>query len=486
MTELALRPAVDLVAALRAGEVGARELLDVYLARVDRLNPPLNAVVTLDVERARAAADAADAARARGASLGALHGLPMTVKDTLETAGLRTTAGAPVHAEHVPVRDATLVARLRAAGAVIFGKTNTPVFAGDAQTYNPVFGVTRNPWDLARSCGGSSGGSAVAVAVGLAGAEVGSDIGGSIRNPAHYCGVYGLKPTYGVIPARGHIPGPPGSLGDLDLGVMGPLARSAADLDLLLGVLAGPDEWDAVGWRLALPPPRRTSLREYRVAAWLDDPYCSVDDAVRARGEATVAALRAAGVAVDTEARPVPDLGAAYRCYERLLWPVMSGGMTADQVEELARVAALATPDDANAFDRFTRAVPLRHRDWVAVDEERQQLRAAWAEFFRRFDVLLCPIAPTAALPHDHEGTLLARTMRVNGVERPCIDQLVWAGLVTMALLPSTVAPVGRTASGLPVGLQVVGPYLEDRTTTDFAARLADVIGGYETPPSAR
>jgi amidase len=164
----------------------------------------------------------------------------------------------------------------------------------------------------------------------------------------------------------------------------------------------------------------------------------------------------------------------------------MSGGMAPDEVEELARVAALATPDDANAFDRFTRAVPIRHRDWIAVDEERQKLRAQWAEFFRRFDVLLCPITTTAAVPHDHEGTLLARTIRVNGAERPYLDQIVWAGFVTMALLPSTVAPVGRTANDLPVGLQVVGPYLEDRTTIDFAARLAEVIGGYEPPPLAR
>jgi amidase len=485
MTDLTLRPAVDLVAALRTGEVGSRELLDRYLARVERLNPALNAVVTLDVERARAAADAADAARLRGAALGPLHGLPMTVKDTLETAGLRTTAGAPVLAEHVPARDATLVARLRAAGAVIFGKTNTPIFAGDAQTYNPVFGVTRNPWDGARSCGGSSGGSAVAVAVGMSAAEVGSDIGGSIRNPAHYCGVYGLKPTHGIIPARGHVPGPPGSLGEFDLGVMGPLARSAADLQLLLDVLAGPDEADAVAWRLALPPPRRRALREYRVAAWLDDPYCPVDAEVRARGQATIAALREAGVQVDEAARPVADLGAVYRCYERLLWPLMSGGMDPDQVDELAGVAASSAPDDGNAFDRFARAVPLRYREWVVVDEERQQLRAQWAEFFRRFDVLLCPITPTAAIPHDHEGTLLSRTIRVDGAERPYLDQLVWAGLVTMALLPATMAPVGRTSQNLPVGLQIVGPYLEDRTTIDFATRLAEVIGGYEPPPGA-
>ncbi len=485
MTDLALRPATELVAALRTGAVGSRELLDLYLARVERLNPALNAVVTLDVERARAAAEAADAARARGELLGPLHGLPMTVKDTLETAGVRTTAGAPELAGHVPSRDATLVARLRKAGAVVFGKTNTPTYAGDAQTFNPVFGVTRNPWDVERSCGGSSGGSAVAVAAGLSAAEIGSDIGGSIRNPAHYCGVYGLKTTHGIVPARGHVPGPPGALGAYDLGVMGPLGRSADDLALLLDVIAGPDEAAAAGWRLTLPPPRRSALREYRVAAWLDDPYCPVDAAVRGRGEATVAALRAAGVAVDEKARPVPDLGAAYRCYEKLLWPVMSGGLTPDQVAELAQMAAISEPDDANALDRFARAVTLRHRDWVFLDEERQQLRAAWAEFFRRFDVLICPITPVAAIPHDQEGTLLSRSITVNGAARPYLDQIVWAGLVTMVLLPATVAPVGRTPAGLPVGLQIVGPYLEDRTTIDFARRLGEVIGGYEPPPGS-
>jgi amidase len=483
MTDLALRPAVELVAALAHGEVGARELLDHYLARVERLNPHLNAVVTLDVARARAAADAADAARARGALLGPLHGLPMTIKDTLETAGLRTTAGAPIFAEHVPSADATVVARARAAGAVIFGKTNTPSFAGDVQTYNPVFGVTQNPWDASRTCGGSSGGSAVAVAAGLAGAEIGSDIGGSIRTPAFCCGVYGHKPTHGILPPRGHIPGLPGTLAEYDLGVMGPLGRSADDLALLLDVLAGPDEADATAWRLALPPPRRQALRDYRVAVWLDDPFAPVGAEVQEAGAAVVAALRRAGVAVDESARPVPDLGAVHRCYEKLLWPILSGGMTADEAAELARVAAAAPPDDANVFDRFTRAVTLSHRDWIAVDEERQQLRRRWAEFFTRFDVLLCPISPVPPIPHQHADTILARTIRVNGAERSYVELLVWAGLVTMALLPATAVPIGRTPAGLPVGLQVVGPYLEDRTPITFARRLADVIGGYVAPP---
>jgi amidase len=196
-----------------------------------------------------------------------------------------------------------------------------------------------------------------------------------------------------------------------------------------------------------------------------------------------VEALRAAGVQVDEQARPVRDLGTAYRCYEKLLWPILSGGMAQADVDELARVAAMSEPDDANVFDRFTRAVPLRYRDWIALDEERQQIRAGWADFFKSFDVLVCPITPVAAIPHDQSATLLARTIQVNGKERPYLDQIVWAGLVTMALLPATAAPVGRTPSGLPVGLQIVGPYLEDRTTIDFARQLGTVFAGYEPPP---
>jgi amidase len=407
----------------------------------------------------------------------------MTVKDTLETAGLRTTAGATMLADHVPAEDATVVARARAAGAVVFGKTNTPPFAGDVQTYNPIFGVTRNPWNLERTCGGSSGGSAVAVAAGLAGAEIGSDIGGSIRTPAHCCGVYGHKPTHGIIPSRGHIPGPPGTVGEYDLGVMGPLGRSADDLALLLDALTGPDAADARAWRLTLPPPRGRSLKDYRVAVWMDDPFSPVDAEVQAQGAAAVAALRKAGVTVDETARPVPDLGAVHRCYEKLLWPILSGGLMPDEVAELARVAETTAPDPTNVFDRFTRAVTLRARDWIAVDEERQQLRRGWAEFFTRFDVLLCPIWPVPAIAHDTEGTILGRTIRVNGEERSYIELIVWAGLVTMALLPATSAPIGRTPAGLPVNLQLVGPYLEDRTTIDFARRLAEVIGGYVPPP---
>jgi amidase len=479
----AFRSATVLAAAIRDRQIGSRELLDYYLARIERLNPCINAVVTLDVERARRRADAADAALRRSVVLGPLHGVPMTVKDCMEVAGLRTTAGAEVHAGHVPAHDAPAVQRLTEAGAVIFGKTNTPSLAMDAQTYNPIFGTTNNPWNAARSPGGSSGGAAAAVAAGLTALELGSDIGGSIRSPAHCCGVYGLKPTYGLIPTRGHIPPAPGARTEVDINVLGPLARSAADLDLALDVLAGPDADRGVAWRLQLPPARHRSLREYRVAAWLDDSQYPVDGAVRERLEAAVEALRNRGIAVDGRARPGFSLADAHQDFQRLLFPVTGWNFAPEAFEAMASYAQQVADDKTNPMSAMVASITLRHRQWLDANERREEYRAKWRAFFRNYDVLLCPINPVAAIRHDHNPDFTERTITVNGAARPYDDQMVWAGLVGMAYLPATVAPVGRTRDGLPVGVQIVGPYLEDRTPIDFARRLADVVGGFEAPP---
>jgi len=483
VVDLAFYSALELVVAIRNREISSRELLDHYLKRIEQYNPKINALVTLDIERAKKRADEADAALARGEQWGPLHGLPMTIKDTIETAGVRTTAGAPIHADHIPVQDAPAVARLKTAGAIVFGKTNAPVFAMDLQTYNPIFGVTNNPWDLSRSPGGSSGGSAAALAAGLTGLEIGSDIGGSIRNPAHYCGVYGHKPTYDIIPLRGHIPGPPGSLSGTDIAVLGPLARSAKDLSLALSILAGPDADEDRAWRLELPSPRRGSLREYRVAAWLDDPACPIDVEVRTCLEAAVAALRQEKVAVHEQARPGFHFADALHTYFRLLWGATSPGFPREQIEELASAAGQIPSEADGYWDHFVRASSQRHYDWLLANEARAHYRMRWAEFFQHYDVLLCPITPTPAVPHDHSEPMMARTIQVNGQARSYLDGIAWAGVIGMAYLPVTMAPVGRTAQGLPVGVQIVGPYLEDRTTIDFARRLADVIGGFAAPP---
>jgi len=483
MSEIAFLSASELARRIRDKELGARELLEHYVHRIERFNPKVNAVVTLDIERARKRADEADAALARGESWGALHGVPMTIKDSIETAGLRTTSGAKPLEQHVPAADAPAVRRLVDAGAVVFGKTNLPVYAMDTQSYNPLFGTTNNPWDLSRTAGGSSGGAAAALAAGLTALELGSDIGGSIRNPAHFCGVYGHKPSYGIVPQRGHIPGPPGTLSPADIAVLGPMARSAEDLALALDIIAGSDADQATAWRLDLPPPRRKTLREYRVAAWLGDAAGPVDADVLRVLRHTVEALRQNGVTVDESARPGFEFAKALDVYWRLLFAATSPASSPETFAEWVKGADQLAASDPGAHARFLRGTTQRHRDWLRSNEARLRLRALWAAFFKDFDVLLCPVAPTAAFLHDHSEPMAARVITINGEPRPYMDQLAWAGVIGMAHLPSTSAPVGRTSSGLPVGIQIVGPHLEDHTPIAFAAHLAQVIGGFEAPP---
>lgn len=486
MSELGYRSATDLVRALKAKEVGSRELLDHLLTRVEERNPQLNAVVTLDTERARATADAADAATARGEDLGPLHGLPMTVKDAFETAGLLTTCGAPDLADHVPTTDATAVARLKAAGAIVFGKTNTPTYTADLQTSNPLFGTTNNPWDLSRSPGGSSGGSAVALAAGLTPLELGSDIGGSIRNPSHQCGTVGHKPSFGVVPDRGHIPGAPGSLGKGDVNVCGPMARTVEDLVLAFDVLAGPDVPDSTGWRLDLPTARTDRLEELRVGAWLEEPSLPVAPAVAEVLDAAVDALAGAGVTVDRSARPDIDVDETTHLYEQLVWTVMSADVDAETWELSKAVADAPPADDEPLLFRGGRATALRHKDWIALDEARQHQRVAWAELFGNVDVLLCPVFPVAAFPHqvdDDPFGILNRTLAVGDREVPHGELTHWCGVIGVAYLPSTVVPVGLTADGRPVGIQVVADFLQDRTALTVAARISEVLGGFRPPP---
>ena len=458
-------------------------MLDLYLARVEAADPALNAVVTLDAERAHQLAGEADEALARGETAGALHGLPITIKDTIETEGLRTTAGAPWYAGHVPARDATAVARLKAAGAIVFGKTNCPLLGGDAQSENVVFGTTGNPWALDRSPGGSSGGSAAALAAGQTALELGSDIGGSVRNPAHYCGIYGHKPSFGIIPTRGHIPPPPGALSPVDLAVVGPLGRAAEDLALALDVLAGADEADGTAWRLELPAPRGQGLGDYRVAVWLEDPACPIESAVGDVLSNAVDALARAGATVDAGLRPDFTLANAHRTYQRLLYGATTAGLANRVYGTLLAKAQELEPDEDGRQARYLRDGTARHRDWLAADEERARYRVLWREFFRHCDILLCPTVPTTAILHDHSN-INRRTITVNGETRDYWDQIIWAGMASMAGLPATVAPVGLASDGLPVGIQIVGPYLEDRSTIDFARRLGEVVGGYEPAPA--
>jgi amidase len=461
--DFCLAPAITQAAAIRDRTISSRELLSLYLRRLERLNPALNAVVTLDIDRAGQAAQAADDATvaAREANrLPALHGLPVTIKDAIETAGIRSTGGATELRTHVPATDAPAVARLKQAGAIVFGKTNVPRWSSDLQTFNDVFGVTNNPWDLTRTPGGSSGGAAAAVAAGLTSFELGTDIGGSVRIPSNYCGVFGHKPTFGIISQRGYLDRVGGGQTDSDINVFGPLARSAEDLSLLVDILAGPNADASVAWRLQLPPPRHTHLADYRIGLWLDDPDAEVDVEVVKLLTAAATALAAAGARVD-DAHPSLAMSQAKQLFDRLILPAVSVSLPPDLGERVSG----------------------SHRAWLELDQDRAAMRRVWAEWFTRYDVLLCPVMPMPAFPHDHHGNVADRTVMINGRSRNQGDTLAWTGLVGVVYLPSTVVPVGRTPDGLPVGIQVVGPYLGDRTSLWVAARLAEVAGGYVPPP---
>jgi amidase len=444
---LCFESALHIAAQLRRGELSAVECLEYFRARVERLNPALNAIVVLDWERAYADARRADRALAQEQPIGQLHGVPMTIKESFDVAGLPTTWGDRT-LSGIAERDDAVVERLKAAGAVIFGKTNVPYRLLDFQSYNEIYGVTNNPWDRARTPGGSSGGAAAALAAGLTSLEVGSDIGGSIRNPAHYSGVFGHKSTFDIVASERLAM--PGSAAGIDLAVAGPLARSAEDLDATLRLLVGPGKLDHAV-RVDLPESRRT-LREYRVALWPTDPLSPVQREIADRCQSLGDRLAALGAKVSDTARPAFSSEHAAAVYRRLL-------------------SAATNP-----------ASDLLHRDWLQLDEERTRMRLAWREFFREWDIVLCPIAARVAFEHLH-GPYRGRTLRVDDVELPYFQQLFWAGLATCSFLPSTVFPTGPGTQKLPIGLQAIGDSYADLQTIEFARLVTREFGGFQPPP---
>jgi amidase len=449
MTSLCFQSALQIAAQLRRREISAVECLEYFRERVERLNPALNAIVVLDWERASQAARQADQALAQGLPRGPLHGVPMTIKESFDVAGLPTTWGDPT-LSYVATRDDLIVERLKAAGAVFFGKTNVPYRLLDFQSYNDIYGVTNNPWDRARTPGGSSGGASAALAAGLTSLEVGSDIGGSIRNPAHYSGVFGHKPTYDIVGTDG-LPLPP-AVTPCDLAVAGPLARSAEDLDLTLRLIVRPGRLNSAV-RIELVEPKR-SLRDYRVALWPTDENAPVEREIADRCQSLGDRLASLGAKVSDSARPAFSPTHAASVYRRLL-------------------SAATNP-----------ASELLHSDWIVLNEERTQLRLAWQEFFREWDIVLCPIAASVAFEHLH-GAYRGRKLRIDEAETPYFQQLFWAGLATCSYLPSTVFPTGVGTRGLPIGLQAIGNSYTDLQTIEFARLAAGELGGFRAPPHA-
>lgn len=478
------RSTTELIEALQKREISARDLLEHVIARVERLDPRLNSVVVRDFARAREAAAAADLALLRGERR-PLLGVPITVKESFNIAGLPTTWGIPRFKDFVANEDAAIVSRVKNAGAVVFGKTNVPIVLGDWQSYNEIYGTTNNPWDLGRTPGGSSGGSAAALAAGFGSLSLGSDIGGSLRAPAHYCGIFAHKPTLGLVPTRGH--SPPGTLPlprEIDLAVVGPMARTAADLALALDVIAGPDEQGpGIGYRLALPAARHDVLKNFRVLVIEEHPLLPTASEVKRSLARLTERLAKAGVRVGQQEPRLPNLADSARVYMRLLLSVLAAGWPPDVYRRSQSAAEALAADDNSLSAERSRGAVLSHRDWIAADGMRSRLQRQWSEVFRDWDVVLCPPMATPAYPHDHSSPDYARRIEIDGKTYPYFDQLVWPELATTCGLPATVAPIDRSDTGLPIGVQIVGPYLEDRTPLSFAALIEREFGGFTPPP---
>ncbi|MFD5552742.1 amidase [Streptomyces sp. NPDC127068] len=472
-----------LVAALRAGEVTSAELTDETIAHIEREDGAINAICVPDFDRARAAARAADRARARGADL-PLLGIPVTVKESYDIAGLPTSWGMPLHRNHRPAEDAVQVSRLKAAGAVVLGKTNVPFGLQDIQSFNEIHGTTNNPWNHERTSGGSSGGSAAALASGFGALSIGSDLAGSLRTPAHFCGVYGHKPTLGLAATRGMSvpPGPPLPT-EPDLAVVGPMARSARDLMLLLDVMAGPDPLTSgVAYDVTLPPARHERLRDHRVLVLDEHPLVPTGSAVRAGVDRVAEVLVEGGARVERHSALLPDLAESALLYAELLFSSSVARFPVEPYEQLRSRAAGLGADDRSLDAARLRAMVFSHHDWMEANGRRELHRHGWRQFFAEFDAVVCPVTPTPAFPHDHGPDPRERRIDIDGVDYPYFDQLAWAGLATMPGLPATAVPAGRSPEGLPVGVQLIGPMFEDRTPLRLADLLEQRMGGFQAP----
>jgi amidase len=478
---LHFRSASELGRLLRAGKITAQALLDQCLDQYARHNGALNAVIVTDIARARKAAAAADRRLRKGKPLGPFDGVPMTAKESFDWTGTPSTWGDPRFKDNIASADSVAITRLTGAGAVIYGKTNVPLMLADWQSFNAIYGTTNNPWDVKRSPGGSSGGSAAALATGMSALEIGSDIGASIRNPAHYCGVYGHKPTYGIVPYQGHLL--PGIVEPGDISVAGPLARSARDLAAMLKLLAGPVGVDARGFALTLPPARQKSLKEFRVAVMVTDTQSEVDLDVQDLLGKLTQFLGKRVKKLSTTARPQFSSKEAMDVYIALLRSATSRRQSDQEFATNHQKVSASDPLDDSYLTKMLRAYVLSHRDWLRVNERRHQMRLLWDQFFEDWDVMICPAAASAAFPHDHEGERHERKITVNNKRVPTTDQLFWAGYSGCFYLPSTVAPMGLTPQGLPAGVQIITRQYGDYTSIRFAELLEREYGGFVPPP---
>jgi amidase len=448
--------AVELAAAIRTGAISSQEVVDAHLARIEERNPALNAVVTLDAEGALRRAREADEALARGQVWGPLHGVPYTLKDGHETAGMRTTAGFPPLADYVPDRDGTVAARLKAAGGVLMGKTNVPTMLTGFHTDNPIFGRTNNPWNLERTPGGSSGGAAAALAAGMTPIEVGSDLGGSIRIPAHFCGLFGLKPTERRVSLVGHVPGLPGTVRTMrSMASIGPLARDLGDISLLYSILAGPDGRDHEVPPVAVDPVPEVDLANVRVAVSEGFPGYIVSEATRAALRSLALALEPYAQVVEMPEPPDVDLS----------WYPLG--------EPYRNIIVASQESDGDD------PIPLRTQ--LEAWDRRDRFISAWEAFFDAWDVLICPVTAATALPHGEVGAPFS----VDGREVDYWAQSAHCRMFTYTGHPVVTMPYVLDDGGMPLGYQLVGRRWSESGLLGVAKALESVTGSFRRPPGA-
>ena len=471
---MSFRTATEQLRALDKRDTSSVALVEEAIAAIEAADGAINAVVVRDFDRARQAARAADGRRATGGQ-GALLGLPVAVKEGFDVAGLPTSWGLP--GKYPPAAaDAVLVARLKAAGAIVLGKTNVATMLADWQTANSVFGATSNPWNLAHTPGGSSGGGAAAVAAGMTPLDFGSDLAGSLRIPAAFCGVFAHRPSHGLAPMRGFAPpmAPRSAIAQaIDQSTVGPIARSAADLMLALDIVAGPDAPDATAYRFDLPRPRHAALKDFRVLVVDEHPLTPTSRSIRDALAELAKRLEQAGCKVGREIGEIPDLADLAQTFSALLMSFMGADMPQDEYQALTS-RTRASLDAEN--------MTMSHRDWLWLDRHRLDLGVKWGQTFEKWDVVLCPVAPTTAFPHDRRP-FESRKLCVDGAAVPYERLPIWTSLPTPCGLPVTTAPIGLDEEGMPIGVQIIGPRLEDRTPLAFAALLEKAFGGFVAPP---
>jgi amidase len=488
--DLDFASALAAAAAIKAKQISSVELTRRMFARIDRYNPKLNAFVYQMRDQALTRAREADAASASGHPLGPFHGVPICVKESFGVKGEPDTWGIVTLKGSKAPADSTVVQRLLDSGAVLVGGTNVPLNLMDWQSFNDIYGTTNNPWDLTRTPGGSSGGSAAALAAGLSYLSVGSDIGGSLRVPASFCGIYSHKPTLDLVSMEGHVPG--GRIGSpgfsTGLAVAGPLARSARDLMAALKILGGPEGYQRKAWSWTLPPPRQRTLKDFRVGYIFDSPLANPTSELRPVLEHALSVLERTGAQLHAGWPPRYSLNDAFENYMFLLGAFnFSTEGKSDRESDRRKYQQSPSSYGAGALGQgmssYAAGMVSSYTDWQQQHFRQLAARAVWQGYFEHIDVFLMPCSFTAAFHHDHSGDITTRIIDTGDGKRPYMQLMPWMVTATLTGCPATVAPIGQTSSGLPVGLQIMGPFWEDATSIEFATLLSHEIGGFKPPP---